>query len=495
MTVIVETLASMSTTTLTHPSVAMDVRPGQRAAWLGFVVVLASAVMDLLDSTITQTAAPAIRRDLGGSYADLEWITAAYTLAMSATLLLGSRLGDALGRRRVLLLGIGGFVGASALCAVSPSPGALIGARVLQGVVAAVMVPQGFGLIRELFGDAGQQKAFAVFGPVMGLAAVAGPLLGGGLVDLDILGAGWRAIFLVNVPLGLAAIAAGRRFLPRAAPSTPGARVDAPSVLLGMAGGVALVYPLIQGREHGWPAWSFALLGGGVVTLGAFAALQARRSRQGRTPLVEPSILRRRPYVAGLAVVLGFIGAMGGMMIALNVMFQTGLGFTPLACGVATVAIPVAAIGGSITSSALLARIGRTTMHIGIVTMAIGLLVVDLVMRSESGSLTAWELAAPLAVTGFGMGMVFVPMFDVILAGVAPHEIGSASGLLESVQQLAMSLGIAAVGTELFGRLGNGHGPAAFVGATEHALLVAVGFLIAASTAVFWLPKHARAIH
>jgi EmrB/QacA subfamily drug resistance transporter len=485
----------MSTTTLTYPLADATVRPAHRAVWLGFVVVIVSAVMDLLDSTIAQTAAPAIRHDLGGSYADLEWISAAYTLAMSATLLLGSRLGDAFGRRRVLLAGIAGFVGASVLCAFASSPTALIAARTLQGAIAAIMVPQGFGLIRELFGDEGQQKAFAVFGPVMGLAAVAGPLLGGGLIDLNVLGSAWRAIFLVNVPLGLAALAVGRRFLPRSAPATPGLRVDAPSVVLAMLGTVALVYPLIQGREQGWPIWSFALLAAGVIMLGAFAALQARRSKQGRTPLVEPSILRRRPYVAGLAVVVGFIGAMGGMMIALNVMYQTGLGFTPLACGIATVAIPVAAIGGSITSSALLARLGRTTMHIGIVTMAAGLLVVDLVMRSASGGVSAWELAGPLAITGFGMGMVFVPMFDVILAGVAAHELGSASGLLESVQQLAMSLGIAAVGTELFDRLGHRTGATAFVGAADHALLVAIAFLVAAGTAVLWLPKHARAHH
>lgn len=152
----------MSTTTLTHPTAGAEARPTNRAAWLGLVVVIASAVMDLLDSTITQTAAPAIRRDLGGSYADLEWFTAAYTLAMSATLLLGSRLGDTLGRRRVLLAGIGGFVGASILCASAPSATMLITARALQGAVAAIMVPQGFGLIRELFGDENQQKAFAV---------------------------------------------------------------------------------------------------------------------------------------------------------------------------------------------------------------------------------------------------------------------------------------------------------------------------------------------
>jgi EmrB/QacA subfamily drug resistance transporter len=486
----------MSTTTITtHSPAAVRARPRLSAAWLGFIVVIASSVMDLLDSTIAQTAAPAIHRNLGGSYASLEWITAAYTLAMSAMLLLGSRLGDAFGRRRVLLVGMAGFIVASVLCAVAPSSNALIAGRAVQGALAAIMVPQGFGLIRDLFGDEGQQKAFGVFGPVMGLAAVAGPLLGGGLVNLDVLGTGWRAIFLVNVPIGLVAIAAGRRYLPRVAPTAPGLRVNAGSVLLAIGGSVALVYPLIEGRSQGWPAWSFGLLAAGAVTLGVFAAQQKRHARQGRTPLVEPSILRRRPYVAGLAVVVGFIGAMGGMMIALNVMFQVGLGFSPLACGVATVAIPVAAIGGSITSSALLARIGRGTMQIGIVTMALGLVVVDLVMRSANGGLTAWELAGPLAITGFGMGMVFVPMFDVILAGVAPHQVGSASGLLESVQQLAMSLGIGVVGTVLFGALGSGHGPAAFVGAADHALLVAVGFLIAACAAVLWLPKHARQAH
>ncbi len=485
----------MSTTSFTPSQAVVSARPTSRGIWLGFLVVLAASVMDLLDSTIAQTAAPAIRRDLGGSYASLEWISAAYTLAMAVTLLLGSRLGDVFGRRRVLLVGIGGFVAASVLCSLAPTPAALIGGRALQGAVAAIMVPQGFGLIRELFGDEGQQKAFGVFGPVMGLAAITGPLVGGGLVDLDLLGTGWRAIFLVNVPLGLAAIAAGRRFLPRTAPAAPGARLDAPSVTLAMVGGVALVYPLIEGREHGWPVWAFALLAAGLVTLSAFAVLQGRRARQGRTPLVVPSILRRRAYVAGLAVVLGFIGAMGGMMIALNVMFQTGLGLTPLACAVATVAIPVAAIGGSITSSALLGKIGRHTMHIGIVTMASGLVVVDLVLRSAGGGVTAWHLAGPLAIAGFGMGMVFVPMFDVILAGVAPHELGSASGLLEAIQQLAMSLGIAAVGTVLFDRLGGRHGPVAFVGASDQALLVAIGFLVAACIAVFWLPRHARAAH
>src|SRR4051794_22195174 len=215
MTASPRSLPAMTSTTLDPPSTSAptlpaDVRDGtldaaasaaQRAAWIGFAVVLAASVMDLLDSTIAQTAAPAIRRDLGGSYATLEWTTAAYTLAMATSLLLGGRLGDLFGRRRVLLAGMGAFAGASVLCAFAPSPDALIAGRCLQGAAAAILVPQCFGLIRELFGDEGQRQAFSIFGPVMGLAAVAGPLLGGAIVDAALLGTGWRAIFLVNVPV------------------------------------------------------------------------------------------------------------------------------------------------------------------------------------------------------------------------------------------------------------------------------------------------------
>lgn len=491
------------TTQLEIPA-AFDAAPAHRRAheavaqtgvWLGFIVVLAASVMDLLDSTIAQTAAPAIRADLSGTYTDLEWISAGYTLAMSVGLLIGGRLGDIFGRTQVLLAGMGGFVAASVLCALAPTAGALIAARALQGAIGAIMIPQGFGLIRELFGDNGQQKAFAVFGPVMGLSAVAGPVIGGGLVNLDLLGTGWRAIFLVNVPLGLAAIALGLRHLPRVAAASPGERIDLPSAGMATVGCFALVYPIVQGRELGWPVWAFALLVAGFAVLGLFARRQARLARgarAGRTPLVDPSVLHRRAYVSGLVLVLCFIGAMGGMILVFNVMLQAGLGFTPLGSGVATVAIPVAAIFGSITSSATLTRLGRTTIHLGTGTMATGLLIADLVLRSRGGDLSAWDLAGPLAVAGFGMGMVFVPMFDVILAGVEPRQLGSASGLLETIQQLGMSLGIAVVGTVLFGVLGDGHGPAAFVRSADHALLVAIGFLVAAFAVTWWLPRHAR---
>jgi EmrB/QacA subfamily drug resistance transporter len=467
-------------------------RPALRpSVWLGFLVVIAAAVMDLLDSTIAQTAAPAIQAELGGSYTHLEWISAGYTLAMAVGLLAGARLGDIFGRRRVLLHGMGAFVAASALCALAPSADALVACRVLQGAVGAVMLPQGFGIIRELFGDDGQAKAFALFGPVMGLTAVVGPVLGGALVDADVLGSGWRAIFLVNIPVGIAAIALGLRHLPDSEPAARGGRIDLVSVALAAVGVFALVFPLVQGHQQGWPGWMFALMGGGLAVLAVFGRRQTRLTGS-RAPLVEPSVLRRRQYVSGLALVVCFIGAMGGMILVLNVMLQAGLGFSPLACGVATIAVPVAAIFGSITSSVLLERLGRTTIHIGTAVMALGLVACDLVLRARGAGVSAWDLTVPLAVTGFGMGMIFVPMFDVILAGVLPHQLGSASGLLESVQQLGMSLGIAVIGAVLFDAVGAAQGAAAFVGAADQALLVAVAFLVAAFGVTWLLPRHAR---
>ena len=493
MSLIAWSLADMSTTAITtHTGAVSSSRPVVRNAWIGFAVVVVSAVMDLLDSTLAQTAARDIRRALGASYADLEWITAAYTLAMAALMILGSRLGDIFGRRRVLIAGMVGFIVTSALCALAPSAGPLICARALQGMAAALMVPQGFGLMRELFGDEGQQKAFGIFGPIMGMAAIAGPLAGGGLIAVNLLGLGLRAIFLVNVPIGLLALAAGRKHLPDGPASTPDARLDLPSVALAAAGGFALVYPLIEGRQDGWPAWSFAMLAAGVAIVAAFGIRQSSRVRRGHTPLIVPTIFKRRGYVAGLLVALGFLGGMGGITLALNVMYQAGLGFSPLDSALAAVAVPVLAIGGSITSSILLPKLGRTTMHIGIAVMAAGLAVTVLVLNAVGGGLSAWDTAAPLALLGFGMGMVFVPMFDVILAGVEPHELGSASGLLESVQQLAMSLGLAGVGTVLFDKLGGGHGPAAFVSAASTSLLVAIGLLVLGWIATWWVPKHAR---
>ena len=219
---------------------------------MAFGAVITAAVMDLLDSTIAQVAAPTIRRELGGSYAVIEWVTAAYALAMAVGLLTGGRLGDIYGRRRVLLTGMAGFVVASAACAAAQSAGELIAARAAQGLLGAIMLPQVFGLIRDLFQAHEMGKAFGVYGPVMGLSAMLGPIASGGLISASVFGTGWRMIFLVNVPVGLAALLLGARTLPAGAAYGG----DAGAAFCGDAGPAGRGGGGWTCRARRWPAWA-----------------------------------------------------------------------------------------------------------------------------------------------------------------------------------------------------------------------------------------------
>src|SRR5579884_432224 len=243
---------------------------GRRLRWLAFAAAVAAAAMDLLDSTIAQVAAPAIRRDLGGSYALIQWITAAYGLAMAAGLLTGGRLGDLYGRKRVLLAGLAVFLVSSSACALAATPGELIAARVVQGGAGALMVPQVFGLMQELFAPEEMGKAFGVYAPVMGLSAMLGPLVSGGLISLDVLGTGWRAIFLVNLPIGAFAMTCGARLLPSTGPQAHGSGIDFPGVLLAGAGMFMLTFALVEGHELRWPAWLVAMLIASVAVIAVF---------------------------------------------------------------------------------------------------------------------------------------------------------------------------------------------------------------------------------
>ena len=462
-----------------------------RRRWLALAVAVAAAAMDLLDSTIAQVAAPAIRRDLGGSYAVIQWITAAYSLAMAVGLLTGGRLGDLFGRKRVLLIGMVGFVVASAAAAASTSPTELIAARVAQGFAGSVMVPQVYGLIRELFSGAEVGKALGVFGGMMGLSAMLGPIVSGGLIGADLFGTGWRMIFLVNVPIGVLALLGGYRLLPDVAPQARGERLDLRGMLLAGAGMFMLVFPLVQGRELGWPLWVVALLVASVPVIGAFAVHQLRRERRGQTPLVQPSIFRRRAYNAGVLFSLVFMASLAGIVLIFNVFLQAGLGFTPWHSALTTAPWALAAFFGSGTGSAVMHKLGRRVLQAGLVLETIGLLGFVFVLHSAGGSVGSLDLLAPMLVGGFGMGMVFVPLFDISLAGVEVHEIGSASGVLQSVNGLGMSLGIAGIGAIFFGLLGAGH-VYDFVRASEWIALATTALLAAAFVIAFWLPARAR---
>jgi MFS family permease len=457
--------------------------------WLAFAAVLVAAVMDLLDATIAQVAAPAIRSSLGGSYAVIEWVTAAYTLAMAVGLLTGGRLGDIYGRKRMLLIGIAGFMAASAACAFAASPGELIAARVAQGAVGAVMLPQVFGLIRDLFRSDEMGQAFGVYGPVMGLSAMLGPIFAGGLIAADFIGSGWRMIFLVNLPVGAFALIAGARLLPSAACQVPRARLDLRGMALAGTGMFLLVFPLAQGRDLAWPGWIFAMLGASVPVLAGFGWYQAGRKRAGAAPLVEPGIFGRRAYTSGVLFSVVFVASMGGIVLIFNVLLQAGLGFTPWHSALTTAPWAAGAFVGSAVGGMTMQKLGRKVLQAGLVVEAAGLLGIYWALGSAGAGVSTLDLLAPMIIGGIGMGMVFVPLFDIVLAGVEPPEMGSASGVLQTVNSLGMAIGVAGLGAIFFGLLGPAAGPAlAFVGAAQWTALVTVALLACSFAMACWLP-------
>ena len=359
--------------------------------------------MDLLDSTITQVAAPTIRRELGGSYAVIEWVTAAYALAMAAGLLTGGRLGrpvrpaaDAADRDGRVRGGLGAVRGGGQRGRAHRGPGG-------AGALGAIMLPQVFGLIRDLFEAHEMGKAFGVYGPVMGLSAMLGPIASGGLIGADVLGAGWRMIFLVNVPVGLAALVLGARLLPAGvrrrggsgARAWPGrravrrGRLDLPGAALAAVAMFGLVFPLAQGHALGWPAWLYAMLAASVLVLAGFAAYQVRRQRAGRTPLVEPSIFGHRSYRAGIVFSIVFVGSLGGIVMIFNVFLQNGLGFTPWHSALTTAPWAAGAFVGSAIGGIAMTKLGRRVLHAGLVVEAAGLLGVYAVLRGAGAGVSA----------------------------------------------------------------------------------------------------------
>ncbi len=474
-----EALATATATATANTSTAV-VNP---LRWFVFAVVIAANIMDLMDATIVNVAGPSIRAALGGSASTLQWLSAAYTLAFAVFLITGARLGDMFGRRRLFLIGSAGFTLMSAACSVAPSMEVLIVVRMLQGAFGALMIPQGFGMIKEVFDEKEITKVFGAFGPVMGLSVLAAPILAGALVEANLWGIGWRLVFLINVPIGIAALAGAVRVLPRTV-AHPGIRLDIGGMVLIGAAVTAIIFPLIQGRTDGWPAWTFVSLALGAVLLGVFVLWERRLHGD---PLVEPGLLANRTYTSGILVALAFFGAFGGLLLCVSLFAQLGEQFSPVHAGLTLMAMVVGMIVGMGVGFALVGRLGRHLLHSGILIVAAGTVVLALTVTGARSASTL-ELAPGLFLIGLGAGSSIGQLFDFILAGVRMNEVGSASGVLEAVQQLSSALGVAVLGTIFFSTLG-GHLPTHALAATAWACLVPLAgtFLL-----LFKLPMRAR---
>ncbi|MFC1411709.1 MFS transporter [Streptacidiphilus sp. N1-12] len=463
--------------------------PSYRWRWWILGTILVAEVMDLLDTTIVSIASPAIHEDFGGGTSQLQWIGAAYTLTFAVLLITGARLGDLVGRRRMFLIGTFGFTLFSALCAVSVDSGMLIGSRAVQGAFAALMIPQGLGIMREVFPPKEVGGAFAAFGPVMGLSSVLGPVLGGFLVTADILGTGWRMVFLINIPLGLAGVVLAWKLFPKNT-RTPGAtRLDLVGMVLLSAAVLLLIYPLVQGRDLGWPIWTYLSMAGSVPLFGVFGWYQRRLRTSGGSPLVEPSLFRNRAFTSALGVGIFFFAAMSGLMFGLTLMMQLGSGWTAMHAGSTMIPMSLGiAVGAGLSGAVLGPKYGRKVLHVGMLVMTAGVLGLWASYSHWGLHITSWDLIAGLAVTGLGMGLLIAPFFDIALAGVTDQESGSAAGVLNAVQQLGGSIGIAALGTGFFSWASS----RGFVQATGWTMGCTAAALLVAAAVGFGLPRMAR---
>ena len=425
---------------------------------MALVVVLAAGFMDLLDVTIVNVAIPTILRDLDAAYAQIEWIVAGYVLGFAAVLITGGRLGDIYGRKRLFLVGVAGFTLASVLCGVSVSPAMLIGARFLEGAMAGLMVPQILAIIHVTFPPQERGKVFGIWGGILGSASAAGLIAGGLLLRWNVAGLGWRPIFLINVPVGLAALIAGWLVITESrSPAAP--RLDLAGMALAITGVLMLVYPLTEGRTLGWPAWTFALMAGSAVVLAIFVGYERWRTRTVGSPLMPIGLFLARTFSAGMAIWLVFWIALGGFFLAWTLYLQIGLGWTPLHAGLTAVTFAVgAAAGAGLSVQVLTPRFGRRVLVAGALLNAAGFAGYAWASAHYGPAISSWAMAAPLVITGFGFGLVVAPMVDLILAGVPVPDAGSGSGLLSTAQQVGMALGYALVGVVFFAVLASGSG-------------------------------------
>jgi len=438
-----------------------------------------AAFMDLLDGTIVQVALPSIQRNLHVSDAGLQWTVSAYTLAFSLLLITGSRLGDIAGRKQTFLLGLAGFVVASTLVAAAQTPGTLIGFRALQGAAAALMLPQVLTFIQAEFDPEPRRAAFAIYGMLLALAGASGPLLGGVLVEANLAGWGWRAIFLVNVPTGLTALLLGTRLIPKSRPDR-GHRLDLAGTILITLALLAVFYPLIDGRQLGWPAWSLACLGVSVPLLAAFAALEAR----AREPLMDFSIFRHRGLAIGLGIALVFFGTTSFFFV-LTLFLQTGLGYSALRTGVTFVPFSLGIIIGSGGAAPLGKKYGRYAVTAGTLLMTLAVGSMTVITRP---ALPSWHLAPSLTVAGLAFGLVSGVLADIVLGQLPAAKAASASGVVNTVIQLGSVTAIAIIGVLFFNGLGQHPAVGSYVTATRTGLWYLTACCAAATLASLFLP-------
>ena len=440
------------TSTAARPGAGVEQEPDPRR-WVALGVVLSASFMVLLDISIVNVAIPSIQRNLNASFGQIQLVLAGYQLAYAVVLITGGRLGDIYGRKRLFMIGMVGFVLASASCGLARSADMLVVSRVVQGLMASMMFPQVLAVIQVVFPPRERGAAFGVFGAVMGVATIAGPLLGGVLIGGGAETDRWRWIFLVNVPIGIAALVAAALLL-RESRAPRARRLDVAGVIVVSAALGLLTYPLVEGRDQGWPGWAFVMLAASLPVFVAFVLYERVKTRRDGSPLVELSMFRDAAFRTGTVLSMVFLSAIPAFFLTFSITLQIGLGFSALRTGLTTVPWAVATAMSSAMSVRLAPRLGKRILYAGFALMVLGMVGVILTLHARGTALVGPELVPALLVAGAGMGCIIAPMTNIILAGIHRGDAGSASGVLTTMQQVGGAMGVAVIGVIFFGLVG-----------------------------------------
>ncbi|HUB41328.1 MAG TPA: MFS transporter [Streptosporangiaceae bacterium] len=469
---------------------AQTTAPGH--GWRAVSIVLVGAFMALLDTTIVNVALPSIRTGLHASPASLEWIVSGYALAYGLALVPGGRAGDRFGHKTLFLIGLTIFTLASVACGISQSQGEIVAARIVQGLGAGLFFPAISATIQHSFTGPARSKAFGVLGAVIGVSTAMGPLLGGLIIAGVGSHDGWRWVFLVNLFIGAVAIPMAAWRLPSAATRTKRG-FDPVGLGLLTSGLLLLLIPLVAGQQDGWPAWTWICFGCCVVVFALLAIWELRADSRGADPLLKPGLLRQSSFSAGAIFAIAFFGGFSSIFFTLSILWQEGLAHSALITGLVIAPYSLGTLIAAANSDKLSARLGRLVLVLGCSLLLIGLALVILVIHLTEPGVNGWDLVAPLLLAGLGTGMTIAPNQDFVLATVPRREAGTAAGILGTSQRLGTAIGIAIIGTVLFGSLKFAPGPHAVASAFTHsaqlALLANLGFLIVALALVLALPR------
>jgi EmrB/QacA subfamily drug resistance transporter len=397
------------------------------------------------DSSITNIAAPTIVRDIGGGESLIKWLGASYALALGVLLVVGGRLGDRYGPRRIFLIGIAGFTLASLGCGLSVDPTTLIACRLIQGGFGALLIPQGLSILVACVSREQMPAVFSVFGPVMAGGAIAGPIVAGFIISANIAGLTWRPIFLVNIALGTVGFLAAFRVLPNVPPSSDAPIDGLGAGLLGVSM-LGLIYGLIQGSTEGWTVVPIASIALGALLLGAFGLRQVTEAN----PLIKPSLFKNRGFTSGLVLGLAYFAAINGLFYVCSLFLQTALGLSPSHAALGLIPAMVGIMASSFVGRPLIPVLGRRLVFIGLAATLAGVAGLWTTITAQGTGVSVWLLAPSLFVMGVGMGTCFFTIFDFAIGDVAQDEAGSASGSLSAVQQLASAIGGAVITTVYF---------------------------------------------